>query len=287
VPRHYPDVDLQHLVGERALFQAGDIRIDHSTFSDGESPLKHAHGIAATDTAFEWKYPLWYASDVTATRCTLLEGARSGIWYTHDITITDSLIAAPKIFRRSSGIVLTNVQFPNATETLWQCDDVTLHAVMASGDYFGMNSSGVRAFDLRIDGNYLFDGGSDIVVEGGILNSRDAFWNCHDVVVRNATIIGEYLGWNSRNLTFENCTIESLQPLCYIDGLVMRGCRLVNTTLAFEYSTIDVQLDSRVDSVINPSGGILRCQGIGELIQDDPAIDPGATTIIITEPGQA
>ena len=286
MPRQYPDVEQQHLTGERALFQADGIHIAHSVFADGESPLKHSHAVTVDQTAFEWKYPLWYADDVTVGNSVLLDTARSGIWYTHDVAITDSLIAAPKQFRRSSGIRLTNVQLPNAQETLWQCSDVTLDRVSANGDYFGMNTTGVRATDLRIHGNYAFDGGTDIVVEGGVLASRDAFWNCHDVVVRDCLIIGEYLGWNSRNLTFENCTIESLQGLCYIDGLTMRGCRLVNTTLAFEYSTLDATIDGRVDSVINPAGGVIRCQGIGELIQDDPAIDPAATTIIITQPGQ-
>ena len=281
--RQYPDVNQQHLTGERALFQADRTHVAHATFGDGESPLKHSAGVQIDDTAFEWKYPLWYSQDVTMQHSILLDTARSGIWYTHGIAIADSLIGAPKQFRRSSGITLTNVQLPNAQETLWQCSDVTLDHVSANGDYFGMNTTGVRATDLRIHGNYLFDGGADIVVEGGMLASRDAFWNCHDVVVRDCLIIGEYLGWNSRNLTFENCTIESLQGLCYIDGLTMRHCRLVNTTLAFEYSTLDAQIDGRIDSVINPSGGIIRCQGIGELIQDDPAIDPGATTIVIAD----
>ena len=39
-----------------------------------------------------------------------------------------------------------------------------------------------------------------------------------------------------------NCTIESLQGMCYIDNLVMKNCKLLNTTLAFEYSTIDVEI---------------------------------------------
>ena len=35
-----------------------------------------------------------------------------------------------------------------------------------------------------------------------------------------------------RILRFINCTIESLQGLCYIDNLVMKNCKLINTTLS-------------------------------------------------------
>lgn len=69
----------------------------------------------------------------------MFEIARSGIWYTENIDISNTIIEAPKTFRRAKGIKLENV---------------TVY------DYF---------------------------------------------------ISGEYLGWNSKNLTFVNCTIESLQ----------------------------------------------------------------------------
>ena len=36
------------------------------------------------------------------------------------------------------------------------------------------------------------------------------------VLVRDSTIVGEYLAWNSEDITFINCTIESNQGLCYM-----------------------------------------------------------------------
>ena len=39
--------------------------------------------------------------------------------------------------------------------------------------------------------------------------------------------------------------------MCYIDNLVMKNCTLINTTLAFEYSNVDVQINGKIDSVIN------------------------------------
>ena len=60
----------------------------------------------------------------------------------------------------------------------------------------------------------------------------------------------------------------------------MRNCRLVNTTLAFEYSTVDVDLTGTVDSILNPAGGIIRADAIGELTVDPQRVDPSRTTIV-------
>ena len=91
------------------------------------------------------------------------------------------------------------------------------------------------------------------------------------------------MGWNSNNLTLINCTIESLQGMCYIQNLVMKNCRLLNTTLAFEYSTVDAQIDSRIDSVMNPASGTIKAESIGELIMQQDRIDPSKTRIVCTK----
>jgi hypothetical protein len=63
----------------------------------------------------------------------------------------------------------------------------------------------------------------------------------------------------------------------------MKNCKLINTTLAFEYSDVDAEITSRIDSVKNPSSGIIRAKSIGELIMENDMIDPSKTTIITEE----
>ena len=96
-------------------------------------------------------------------------------------------------------------------------------------------------------------------------------------------ITGEYLGWNTKNLTLVNCSIESLQGMCYIDHLVLKQCRTTNTTLAFEYSTVDAEITTKVDSILNPSGGTIKAESIGELIIEKDKVDPEKTRIIVKE----
>ena len=116
--------------------------------------------------------------------------------------------------------------------------------------------------------------------------SKDAFWNSENVTVYDSFISGEYLGWNAKNLTLINCTIESLQGMCYIENLVMKNCRLIHTALAFEYSTVDAQIQGKIDSVLNPSGGIIRTDEIGELIIEKDKVDPAKTRIICQKDGK-
>ena len=206
--------------------------------------------------------------------------ARAGVWYTDNITVENAVIEAPKNFRRCRGVNLQNVNFPNAAETLWSCDDVVLEHVSAKGDYFAMNSQNMELRDFQLVGNYSFDGVKNMEIHNARMLSKDAFWNSENVTVYDSFISGEYLGWNAKNLTLVNCTIESLQGMCYIDNLVMKNCKLLNTTLAFEYSTVDAEITGKIDSVMNPSSGVIRADSINELIVEKDKVDPLKTKII-------
>ncbi len=268
------------LTGERALFHGKDLNIYDSTFADGESPLKESSNIYLENCLFQWKYPLWYSRNIQLKDCTLFEMARAGIWYTEHISLDNVLVEAPKNFRRTKDIILKDVSFPNASETLWHCQGVEMDHVSARGDYFAMNSSDMKISGFELVGNYSFDGAKNVEISHARMLSKDAFWNSENVTVRDSFISGEYLGWNAKNLTLENCTIESLQGMCYIDNLVMRNCKLLNTTLAFEYSTVDAQISNRIDSVMNPSGGVIRADSIKELILERDRVDVTKTKII-------
>ncbi|MDE6832672.1 MAG: DUF3737 family protein [Ruminococcus sp.] len=277
------EIHQEFLTGERALFQATDMKIYDTIFDDGESPLKHSRNIELYGSMFRWKYPLWYSENITMKNCSVFEMGRAGIWYTNNITVTDTIIEAPKNFRRCNGITLEEVNFSNASETLWNCNNIKFRNVTAKGDYFAMNCHDVEIDGLKLVGNYCFDGGKNIIVRNSSLLSKDAFWNCENVTVYDSFISGEYLAWNSKNITFVNCTIESLQGLCYIENLVMKNCKLINTTLAFEYSTVNAEIISHIDSVKNLHSGVIKAKSIGEIIMEDDKIDSSETKIICEE----
>ena len=273
-------IDGGEFTGERALFNSSNLEIRNARFHSGESPLKESEKIELFSSEFCWKYPLWYCKDIIAVETALRETARSGIWYTKGIKMTDCLIEAPKTFRRSSRVFLTRVDMPKADETMWNCDTVHLEDVRIRGDYFGFGCSNVFADGIEVDGNYLFDGGKNITVKNSRLISKDAFWNCENVLVENCYIAGEYLGWNSKNITFINCTIESNQGMCYMQNVVMRDCKLIKTDLCFEYCTVDAEINSHIDSVKNPISGRIVAESIGEIIHEADKVDTSKTEII-------
>lgn len=277
----------QFFSGERALYKEQDARVVDSIFDDGESPLKESNNIEVYQSQFKWKYPIWYSNNIRVEKCNWLETARSGVWYTNNIHIKDSLIAAPKNFRRCDGVTLENVDLTNAEETFWMCKNITLKDVTAKGHYFGMNSENIQIENFRLDGNYSFDGAKNITIKNAVLLSKDSFWNTENVTVEDSYICGEYLGWNSKNLTFVNCTIESLQGLCYIDNLTMKNCKLINTTLAFEFAKdIDAEISNKIDSVFNPISGTITAPEIETLIVEKDMVDPAKTKIVCQAVGK-
>ena len=274
-------IEQQVLTGERSLFAAQHLYVKNSVFEDGESPLKESRDIKVEESIFKWKYPFWYSKRADVNNSLLQDGARAGIWYTDHIHIANTTIEAPKTFRRSTDIVLDHVDLPNASETMWMCDGIAMNDVSVKGDYFAMNAANIKAEDFRIVGNYSFDGCKNVEITNAKMLSKDAFWNCSNVVVRDSFITGEYIGWNSSNLTFINCTIESLQGFCYIDGLTLKNCRLLKTNLAFEYcKDINAEVTTVIDSIKNPISGTIKTKGIGEIIFDDPGVNPQDTGII-------
>lgn len=265
--------------GERALFHQKELEINYCTFADGESPLKEGSSIQITNTTFQWKYPLWYCNNVSVADSTMFEMARAGIWYTKDITMKNTTIEAPKSFRRCKNITLEQVTMTNASETLWNCQDIKMKQVTAKGDYFAMNCENVEIDGFTLVGNYSFDGAKNLTIRNAKMLTKDAFWNCENVTVYDSFISGEYFGWNAKNVTLVNCTIESLQGFCYMENVVLRNCKLLNTNLAFEYSTVDAEVTSKIDSVKNPVSGRIVAKEIGEVIFDDPEIKKENTKI--------
>ena len=278
--QHQTEYTQEFFTGERALFQAQNLRISNTIFADGESPLKESRNIELSSSLFKWKYPLWYANSIIMKNCTLFEMARAGVWYTNHISVEQSIIEAPKSFRRCHDVILKQVNFPNAKETLWNCDRVKLDQVTATGDYFAMNSQNMVIHDFQLVGNYSFDGVKNVEIHRAHLLSKDAFWNSENVTVYDSFIFGEYLGWNAKNLTFINCVIESLQGMCYIDHLVMKNCKLLNTTYAFEYSTVNVDINGKIDSIFHPTEGVICADDITKIEIENDKLQANQVKII-------
>ena len=271
----------EHFSGERALFQRNGLRISGTVFGEGESPLKHNAYIELSDCTFDAKYPVWYSEKVRLSNCTIRESGQEGFWYSSEVTVLDSVIESEKCFRHCNGISLKNVSFANGVETMWKCANVRMDTVKVNGEYFAMDCDGMEIKGLELNGGYAFDGVKNITVRKSVINGNDCFWNCQNVMIYDSVITGKCFGWNSRNITLVNCTVESLQGMCFMENLVLKNCKLPNTTLAFEYSeNISADIKGGIDSVKNPAGGLIRAESIGEIIMEKENVDASRTKII-------
>lgn len=266
----------QEFGGERPLFGSHGLRLENVVIHAGESALKECSDIEAEHCRFEGKYPFWHVDRFNTHDCLFTEGARAALWYSSDLRMTDTLVEAPKMFREMQRLILENVRIPDAQETLWHCDDITLRNVeVRNADYLFMHCRNINISDYRQQGNYSFQYCRDVEIHNAVIKSKDAFWNTENVTVYDSELTGEYLGWHSHNLRLVNCRISGTQPLCYAHGLKMENCRMAeDCDLAFEGSTLDAEIIGNVTSVKNPTSGRILADGYGERILDGNAKAP-------------
>ena len=195
--------------------------------------------------------------------------ARAGIWYTNHIRMEDAAIEAPKNFRRCKDLILKDVTFANAAETLWSCSDVTMENVTAKGDYFAMNSENLTVSGLTLYGNYSFN-------------------DVKNMEIKNSRLLTRVLSGTAKTSpsgTPSSPAISGLKPA----GNVLHretdheNYRLLNTTLVFEYSTEDADIEGAINSVLTPSGGAIRADRIEKLIVEPDKVDPAKTKILCRE----
>lgn len=257
--------------GERPLFATHNLKLNNVTIHVGESALKECSNIEADNCSFEGKYPFWHNDGFVVKNCLFTEGARAALWYSRDLEMSDTRVEAPKMFREMDRLSLTNVQLPDAQETLWHCQNVELKDVQAdNADYIFMHGANIKIENFTLHGNYSFQYCKNVEIHNSVLHTKDAFWNTEDVTVYDSILDGEYLGWHSRNLRLINCKISGTQPLCYAHNLILENCEMSDDAdLAFEYSSVHATINSAVHSVKNPKSGAITAKSYGEIILDE------------------
>lgn len=266
----------EHFGGERPLFGIKDTELDNVTIEPGESALKFCNNLAIKNCTFRGKYPLWHVKDFTVDDCVFEPGARAAIWYSDKLTMRNTRVDAPKMFREMDGLVLENVVIPDAQETFWHVRNVKATGCeIKNGDYLFMHSSNIKIKHWKQQGNYSFQYCRNVEIHDAYIDSRDAFWETENVTVYDSEIHGEFLGWHSKKLRLVNCHISGTQPLCYCTDLVLENCTLdPDCDRAFEDSIVKATILSPVTSVKNPRTGVIKAQSYGEIMIDSHILPP-------------
>lgn len=276
----------KYFEGERPLYCRRDgLRLEGVRIGPGESAIKEGADIEAVNCEFNGKYPFWECDGFTIRDCVFREGARAALWYTRGCKMLDTLVEAPKMFRRIDGAYLENVRLVNALETFWDCSGVVLRNVEAfKADYIFMHSRELDVENFRLQGNYSFQYAQNVVIRNSILDTKDAFWESENVTVYDSSIQGEFLGWYSKGLRLVRCHIGGTQPLCYCERLVLEDCTFeADSDLAFEYSPVQATVRGNIVSVKNPRAGFIKAGSIGSVIIDENIKGPGNCEISVED----
>ena len=268
----------QYFEGERPLYARREgLKLENVSIGPGESSLKEGANIEAENCEFNGKYPFWECDGFTIRHCIFREGARAALWYTRHCKMFNTLVEAPKMFRRITDTYLENVQLTNAQETFWDCDGVKIRNVEAKkADYIFMHTDNIDVENLNLQGNYSFQYSKNVVIRNSNLDTKDAFWESENVTVYDSRIQGEFLGWYAKNLRLVNCHIGGTQPLCYCENLILENCTFEpDADLAFEYSSVQATVKGNIVSVKNPRSGRIQADSIGEIILDQNIKAPG------------
>ena len=269
--------------GERPLFGMKDTRLEGVTITEGESGIKCCQNIEAEGCRFIGKYPWWHVDGSLIENCYFEVGSRSAIWYSNDMTMRNTVIDAPKLFREMRNLTLENVTINDADETFWnirglKIRNVTLH----EGTYPFMYCEDVDVDGLVSDSKYVCQYCKNVVVRNARIVTKDSFWECENVTIYDSVLDGEYLAWHSKNVRLVNCHLAGEQLLCYADDLVLENCTFDKACdRIFEYTTVEADIKGHVENIKNPTSGHIVADSIGSITIDENVRQPNNCVIEI------
>ena len=268
-------IENQTFDNERALYGSRGLLIRNCSFdgpADGESALKESSDIQTADCYFNLRYPFWHDHGLTITGSEMTTLCRAALWYSDNITITDTKLHGIKALRECAQVKMQGCDVISP-EFGWSVQDIEMEDCTVESEYFMMRSTGLHFKNVTLKGKYSFQYIEDSLFEYCIFDTKDAFWHAKNIVIRNSTVKGEYLAWYCENVTFEHCKILGTQPLCYCKNLKLIDCELLDADLCFEKSQVEATITTPVVSIKNPYAGHITVPSVGEMIRDDPASD--------------
>ena len=256
---------------ERSLYNLKNTKLDGVLFEgpkDGESVLKEARNIEVYNTTFNLRYPLWHVKKAKLDNCKFLTNSRASIWYAINFDIANCQVNAVKAIRECKNINIINSIF-ESIEFGWKSKNISIKESSISGEYSFLESKDVNLDNVNFSGKYSFQYMKNLNIKNSNLKAKDAFWHSKNIYIENSYIEGEYLAWFSNNITLVNCTIKGTQPFCYTKNLTLINCKMIDTDLAFEYSSVNAEIKGKVLSIKNPKSGKIIVEEVDDIILED------------------
>ena len=262
---------------ERAFYGSKNVhfkRIIIDGIEQGESAFKECRNITIEDTKIILKYTIWHCTNINILNTILEATSRASIWYCNNIELTNCSIYSVKACRNCTNLVIKD-SIIESEDFAWKCESIRLINCKIRGATVTplLDCSNATIDGCDIVAKYLLQYSTNINIYNSTVDTKDCLWHAKNVYCKNAKLVGEYLAWYSENVVFENCHIDSIQPLCYCKKLRLINCTMSNCNLSFEYSDVDADVRSHVDSIRNVLSGKVVVDSLGEYVQDEHVLD--------------
>ena len=271
----------QKFEGERPLFESHGLRLEQVTIGEGESAIKECTDIEAEDCYFEGKYPFWHVHGFSINNCRFAVGARSALWSSSCLKMTNTVSDAPKMFREMHDIELENVRINDADEIFWRCSNITARNLeIHDGTYPFMFCDNVRIDGFKSDSKYVFQYCKNVEIHHSKIITKDAFWECENIAIYDSLLDGEYLAWHSKNVRLVRCHLAGEQLLCYGTDIVLEDCTFdAACDRVFEYTTVEADIRGHIENIKNPTSGHVVADSIGSVTIDENIRQPADCVI--------
>ena len=262
---------------ERAFYGSTNVhfkRITIDGIEQGESAFKECRNITIEDTTIILKYTVWHCHNLNMYKTILEANSRASIWYCNNVEITNCNLYSVKACRNCSNIVIKD-SIIESEDFAWKCDSIKLENCKLRGATVTplLDCTNVTLDGCDVVAKYILQYATNVNIYNTSIDTKDCLWHAKNVYCKDSKLVGEYLSWYSENVIYENCHIDSIQPLCYCKKLKLINCTMANANLAFEYSDVDADVRSHVDSIRNVLNGKVVVDSLGEYVQDEHVVE--------------
>ena len=140
---------------ERALYGVNGIVVKDCNFdgpADGESAFKEGRNVSVEDCFFNLRYPFWHDEGLTIAGSEMTDLCRAALWYSHNITITDTKLHGIKALRECSDVKIQGCDIISP-EFGWSVQGIEMEDCTAESEYFMMRSDHLTFHNVRMKGD--------------------------------------------------------------------------------------------------------------------------------------
>lgn len=232
-------------------------QMDHGDFC-----FKNCKQIELYKNDFAMGFAVWHSQHFGINDCWFEKSAYSPLWFCHHGVIKDTSFGGNKSVRESLDITLLNC-YIDGDDFGWKCSALDIKNCSIKSKRALLDSHNLEIRDSLITSDNVLCHIEEAFIENTEIASNEALWNAKNVTLKHCKISGDSFGWNSENITLIDCDLCGHRALCFSRNIKLVRCHMAESTNAFMGSTVDVDVEGSLGSILSPRSGTIKCDTLG------------------------